>query len=363
MKIKKVMSNYTFSSDEKESLRKYRDEQYNPRLKNRFIVLLMLAESIAFSVAASIAGISEKTIKRWFKIYYLKGPDHLNSFNYKARQPRLTEEQVCKLTDWVKAVRPPCAKVVAEWIRENFGLSYCADSVRKIMKKNGLQLLRPKLVPGNPPSEEEQRNFVKEYNEISMFYNYGVTTLFCDAMHLIHQTVPGLCWGDPADPPVFKTNSGRQRLNILGAYDPAGCKLVHHTGEANCDREQVIIFFEKILKAYRKSEFIVLILDNAPYFKAGDVREWLEKHPKIICRFLPPYAPNLNLIERFWRFVKEKMVRNNYFEKYKTFRCHTFRLLNNISNYKKKLKSLITENFEIITYITPDKANNVPGQT
>ena len=61
MKIKKVMSNYTFSSNEKETLRKYRDKQDNPRLKNRFIVLLMLAESIAFSVEASIAGISEKT--------------------------------------------------------------------------------------------------------------------------------------------------------------------------------------------------------------------------------------------------------------------------------------------------------------
>jgi hypothetical protein len=38
-------------------------------------------------------------------------------------------------------------------------------------------------------------------------------------MHLIHQNVPGLCWGDPKDPPILKTNTSRQRLNILGAYN------------------------------------------------------------------------------------------------------------------------------------------------
>ncbi len=42
---------------------------------------------------------------------------------------------------------------------------------------------------------------------------------------------------------------------------------------------------------------------------------------------LPAYAPNLNLIERLWRFVKGKLVRNRYYEKYKTFRSKVFILL------------------------------------
>ncbi len=172
-------------------------------------------------------------------------------------------------------------------------------------------------------------------------------------MHLVHQTVPSYCWGDPKKPPTFKTNSGRQRLNIIGGYDPVHCKFVHNTGESNCDAKQAIIFFDKLLKAYPQADRIEVILDNASYFHANETTDWLEKHPKINCRFLPAYAPNLNLIERFWRFVKDKLVKNKYFEKYKTFRCHVFRLLNHIPDYKDELKSLMTEKFQIIDYAQP----------
>jgi len=48
----------------------------------------------------------------------------------------------------------------------------------------------------------------------------GTTFLFGDGMHLVHQNVSALCWGDPKEPPILKTNTGRQRLNILGAYNP-----------------------------------------------------------------------------------------------------------------------------------------------
>ena len=129
-------------------------------------------------------------------------------------------------------------------------------------------------------------------------------------MHLIHQNVPALCWGDPKDPPILKTNTGRQRLNILGTYNPDSHSFIHLTGEENCNANRVIEYFEVIIKAYRRHPKIILYLDNAKYFKAEIVTQWLEDHPKLQIEFLPPHAPNLNLIERFWRFVKEKLVKN-----------------------------------------------------
>lgn len=178
----------------------------------------------------------------------------------------------------------------------------------------------------------------------------GTTVLFGDGMHLVHRNIPGFCWGDPERPKIIQTNTGRYRLNILGAYNPETSSLVHLTGEENCNAEKVIEFFTLLLTAYKKSTEIILILDNAGYFKAEIVREWLKENQKLELIFLPAYSPNLNLIERLWRFVKDKIVKNTYYEKYITFRAKTFQLLNSISEYKEKMKTLMIEKFEIVKY-------------
>lgn len=176
----------------------------------------------------------------------------------------------------------------------------------------------------------------------------GTIFLFGDGMHLVHQNVPGLCWGDPKNPPILKTNTGRKRLNILGAYNPDSHGFIHLTGEETCDAKRVIEYLKVILWTYRQAPAIVLILDNATYFKAEIVRTWLNDHPKLKLEFLPSYSPNLNLIERFWRFVKERLVKNTYYEKYKTFRATVFRFLNHVDEYTEELKTLMVEKFEIV---------------
>jgi len=176
----------------------------------------------------------------------------------------------------------------------------------------------------------------------------GTVFLFGDGMHLIHQNVPRLCWADAKKPFILRTNTGRQRLNILGAYNPDTHEFVHLTGEENCDAKRVLEYLDLITRFYSQAPKIVLILDNAKYFKAQIVNEWLKNCPRLHIEFLPPYAPNLNLIERFWRFAKEKLVKNAYYPKYKTFRATVFRFLNHVNQYVDELRTLMVEKFQII---------------
>lgn len=187
----------------------------------------------------------------------------------------------------------------------------------------------------------------------------GTVFFFGDGMHLIHQNIPGFCWGSPKFPPLLQTNTGRQRLNILGAYNPDDYSFIHLTGEENCNAKRAIEYFEVILKENKKASKIVIFLDNAKYFKAEIVREWLKDNPIFNIEFLPPYSPNLNLIERFWKFAKKHLVVNTHYEKYKTFRAKVFQFLNHVDQHIDELKSLMTENFQIIT----TKAKSVPGTT
>ncbi|GBC61736.1 IS630 family transposase [Desulfonema ishimotonii] len=342
---------HIFMPEETETLKRYRDGQKDYRLKLRFIALLLIAGNTGTEIVAAAVGKDIRTVETWYGKYLTHGPDALNSFQYQPKRCFLSDDQLADMIAWVKKELPSDTKVICHYIREQTGIAYCQSAVAKLLKKNGLRRLRPKLIPGKPPSEKKQTDFIEKYEKLRKSAadpESGRVVIFCDAMHFVHQTVPATCWGDPSERPVLKANSGRQRLNIMGGYDPVTCKLIHETDEKNCDSEKAIIFFKKLLRTYPKASMIKVFADNATYFHARNTQEWLEKNPRISLYFLPAYAPNLNLIERLWRFAKGKLIRNTYYEKYKTFRCHVFRLLNNIHNYESELSSLMVEKFQII---------------
>jgi transposase len=342
------VSDYKFSESEIIHLQQYRDNQADLCLKIRFMALLLLAKNLDLKDIASVVGKSARTIENWHQQYVTKGIDSLNSFQYVPKKTFLTEEQISQVIKWVADTNPGKLKEIKQYITDQFHVRYSNEAVRKLLKKNGLKILRPKVVPGNPPGEEEQKKNITEYFDMKAFCEPGTVFLFGDGMHLVHQNVSAQCWGDPKKPPVIKTNTGRKRLNILGAYNPDSYSFVHLTGEENCNAERVIEYYNVIIKAYPNAPKIILYLDNATYFKAKIVSQWLEKNPKLQIMFLPPYAPNLNLIERFWRFVKNHLVKNTYYEKYKTFRAKTFQLLNHVDKYVDELKTLMVEKFQIV---------------
>jgi len=77
------------------------------------------------------------------------------------------------------------------------------------------------------------------------------------------------------------------------------------------------------------------------------VRAYLE-HSRINLQFLPPYAPNLNLIERFWKFFKRQVLYNRYYETFADYKAACKQFFADLDSYAEQLRSLLTENFEII---------------
>jgi len=65
--------------------------------------------------------------------------------------------------------------------------------------------------------------------------------------------------------------------------------------------------------------------------------------------FLPPYSsPNLNLIERLWRFLKKIVLYNQYYEKFLDFKVAILNFFENIKQYKLELQSLMTLKFRTL---------------
>src|SRR5689334_4010233 len=143
----------------------------------------------------------------------------------------------------------------------------------------------------------------------------------------------------------LKTNSGRNHLTVLGAYSPDDHTLISIEGTESCDAELVCQLLRKVRKA-NPGKWLLIVLDNARYQRANRVQA-LAKQLHIRLLFLPPYSPNLNLIERFWKFLRKKIMRNTYYATFAEFRAAIQKLLADLSSYTDELTTLMTENFHL----------------
>lgn len=124
-------------------------------------------------------------------------------------------------------------------------------------------------------------------------------------------------------------NTGRSRLNLSGAIDLISKKL-HIQEDVTLNAESTISFLKKIEAAYPNKNKIHLFCDNAKYYKNKSVKSYLEKS-KIKLHFLPPYSPNLNPIERLWKWMKERIMYNTCYEYFEDFKLAIMGFLEGVS--------------------------------
>ncbi len=102
------------------------------------------------------------------------------------------------------------------------------------------------------------------------------------------------------------------------------------------------------IRAANPGKRLLIVLDNAPYNRAGPVVE-AAKRLRIELLYLPAYSPNLNLIERFWKFLKRKVARNRYSTTFAEFRRAVQKVLSDIPANRDELATLMTERFQLFT--------------
>ncbi|MDM8556350.1 winged helix-turn-helix domain-containing protein [Desulfococcaceae bacterium HSG7] len=200
--------NYKFTADEIQNIKICRNNQKDTKMKLRLIALLMLQGGNVKTVA-SILGFVPLTIENRFQKYMTGRVDELITCHYKSKKTKLNFFQINQVIIQVTYSNPDNTKEVMNYISEKFGVDYCPESVRRLLVKHGLKCIRPKVIPGNPPSVEEQRRFIENIRIMKATSEPGTEFLFGDGMHLIHQNLSGFCQGDPLFPPVLETDSSR----------------------------------------------------------------------------------------------------------------------------------------------------------
>jgi transposase len=170
-----------------------------------------------------------------------------------------------------------------------------------------------------------------------------VELYFVDAAHFVMGAFLGYLWSKFR---VFiRTPSGRKRYNVLGAYHAITGAMVSVTNTTYINSSSVMELLGK-LRLLHPGREIKIVLDNAAYQRNYWVR-WYAALLDIELIFLPSYSPNLNLIERYWKFLKKKSLYNQFYSDFDSF-CVAIDdcIKKGHDEYKKELDTLMTLNFQ-----------------
>ena len=236
------------------------------------------------------------------------------------------------------------AKQAVERIHKLTGIRLSESQSRRFMKSLGLKLRKTAPVPGKCDHQLQFDFYTREMLPRLEEARLGKRkVLFVDAAHFVLGAFLGLIWCFQR---IFlRTSPGRQRYNILGAIDSHNQEFTSIRTTENINAQTIISLLD-LVKAKYPIIPISLVMDNARYQHCNAVKAHAAKLD-VELLFLPPYSPNLNLIERVWKLTKKKCLTNKYHKDFRAFRTAIDQCIDDFEGrLKPELKSLLALNFQ-----------------
>ena len=219
-------------------------------------------------------------------------------------------------------------KSIVRYVELKWGVTYTVAGLTDWLKRHRFSYKKPKLVPGKA-DQEQQEKWIEKYKNLRAGLPKNETLCFMDGVHPSHNVQLGYGWIRKGTDKLVPSNTGRSRLNLTGAVDIISHEVVVQE-DTVLNAESTIRFFDKLQKAMPDKVRVHVFCDNARYYRNKDVRAYLESS-RVKLHFLPPYSPNLNPVERLWKWMKEVVVYNTYYEEFDDFREAIFGFFRTLS--------------------------------
>jgi transposase len=337
----------TLEADVRQEIERRRRKTHDKRIAQRLSAVLWVAEGRIQSEVADLLGVTERQVRKWLRTYRTKGLEALCTLHHRGDPGTLRPAQIARLKTEIATGRFLTAQQICDWIDETFHVTYTPRGVRDLLHRIGVSYHKATgfFWKANPAKQEE---FIHKYEQDKPKADGRKTRrYFVDACHPIWGVeMLYCCWLLVGQRFLVGVGGGRKRLNVLGGYCPEDHEYLDiRLTRDNINGQQFVNFLRLLRAAHPETERFILYLDNAKYYHAAVVKEWLARHPEFHLEPLPAYSPNLNLIERLWKFLRKKAF-TRWHQTFEDMEAAVSAVLDHLEKYREELTTLMTEKFQ-----------------
>jgi transposase len=337
------MDKIEFTTTERDALHYWRFHHPHPRVQRKMEALYLKSQGLAPEDISRLCAISKTTFYRYLHEYRTGGIEKLKEVPFHQRQSQLADYRT-SIEATFRQCPPATVAEAGARIEALTGLTRGPTQVRRFIQSLGM---KPRKV-GHIPAKADataQEDFKTGQLEPRLAEATSGQRLvfFMDAAHFVF--APFLGWVWCFERLFVKAPSGRQRLNVLAALNATTRELCTVTNLTYITSVTVCELL-RLLAGAHPGVPITIVLDNARYQRCALVQS-LAQTLRIELLFLPPYSPNLNLIERFWKFVKKQCLYSKYYADHHSFQQAILECIAQApEKHKQALASLLTLKFQ-----------------
>lgn len=290
-------------------------QERDGRVRDRIKAVLLSGEGWTPQQIAKVLLISDQAVREHVQEY--KASENLKPKSGGSEE-KLSEQQSKQLSAHLEAHTYLYVKDIAAYVDAKFKITYTVAGMRHWLRRHNFSYKKPALVPGKADKQRQQQ-WLAEYEKLRQGLPVDETIGFIDGVHPTHNVQPAFGWIRTGVRKEIPANTGRERINLSGMIDVIQNNIIIQE-DKTLNAETTIQFFRKIEEAYPTKKRIHVFCDNASYYRNKAVKRYLETS-RVKLHFLPPYSPNLNPIERLWKWMKERVIYNTYYEYFEEFRA------------------------------------------
>jgi len=319
-------------------------------LAKRIVSMVLIAIGVPNNRITELTGLCDKSVRVLKKAMETGEIDSLFHVGGGGRKKKLIGVEKA-IIDEINTNDYHSHQQIVDMIQDKYGIKVSLQLVSRLLKKNNIKRLKCGSLPAKADVVKQRQFYDTDLHPLMNQAKQGtIALLFLDASHFVMGCdFLGYIYGTARR--FIKTFSGRKRYNVLGALNFISKKLTTVTNDTYITAVEICELLKKVALEYAGKP-IYIVLDNARYQKCIIVTE-LAQQLGLNLIYIPPYSPNLNLIERLWKHVKSRL-RTKYYSQFNEFKEKIDSIVNSTDKEDKAIiDRLIGEKVQLYDELIP----------